>query len=135
MSIDLDIAAPGSLVAEYTTAPITREMLAQYAEASGDFNPLHLDSAFARQAGFDDVIAHGMLGMALLGKLLTDHFPASAILSYGARFVAIVPSGQSLHCQLRLEARAAGSAALSLAALLAGGTVAISGQARVAMAR
>ncbi len=34
-----------------------------YAEAGGDRNPLHLDGAFARSVGFDDVIAHGMFTM------------------------------------------------------------------------
>ena len=69
-AIDLDTANPGDLIAENETGPNDREMLARYAEASGDTNPLHLDPAFARKAGFDDVIVHGMLSMALLGLII-----------------------------------------------------------------
>jgi 3-hydroxybutyryl-CoA dehydratase len=35
----------------------------RYAELSGDYNPLHMDAEFARSAGFDDVIAHGPIGL------------------------------------------------------------------------
>jgi len=72
MSATLNSGALGTMVAERTFGPIAREDLRRYAEASGDLNPLHLDPEFARQAGFDDVIVHGMLGMALLGRLITE---------------------------------------------------------------
>jgi len=42
---------------------VTAADVAAYAEAGGDRNPLHLDGAFARSVGFDDVIAHGMFTM------------------------------------------------------------------------
>ena len=42
---------------------MTAANVAAYAEAGGDRNPLHLDGAFARSVGFDDVIAHGMFTM------------------------------------------------------------------------
>ena len=48
--------------------PIRRETLAGFAAASGDPNPIHLDRDAARAAGLDDVIAHGMLVMAWLGR-------------------------------------------------------------------
>ena len=40
---------------------ITQEQLNQYAQASGDRNPLHLDANFARTTPFGGIIAHGML--------------------------------------------------------------------------
>jgi len=40
---------------------ITREQLKAYAEASGDFNPIHLDEEVAKKAGLPGIIAHGML--------------------------------------------------------------------------
>ncbi len=41
--------------------PITQEQLRRYSEASGDFNPIHLDEQAAQQVGLDGVIAQGML--------------------------------------------------------------------------
>ena len=51
---------------------INRELLVAYANASGDQNPIHQDEAFAKSVGLPDVIAHGMLTMALAGKYLSD---------------------------------------------------------------
>ena len=51
-------------------APITREQLKLYAEASGDHNPIHLDEAVAKKSGLPGVIAHGMMTMAFMGEFL-----------------------------------------------------------------
>ena len=45
------------------TKPISRSMLALYAGASGDHNPIHIDIDLAKQTGLSDVITHGMLVM------------------------------------------------------------------------
>ncbi|HET9257427.1 MAG TPA: MaoC/PaaZ C-terminal domain-containing protein [Pseudonocardiaceae bacterium] len=50
---------------------VTREDLIRYAGASGDFNPIHWSDRAAREAGLPDVIAHGMLTMALANRLVT----------------------------------------------------------------
>ena len=50
---------------------ITRADLVRYAGASGDFNPIHWSDRAAREAGLPDVIAHGMLTMALANRLVT----------------------------------------------------------------
>ena len=52
------------------TFQLDRVMLSNYAKASGDLNPIHLDEAFAKSVGLPNVIAHGMLTMALAGKAL-----------------------------------------------------------------
>ena len=52
---------------------LTRTQLAQYAGASGDFNPLHTDEVYATKvAGYPTVFAHGMLTMGLTARMLTD---------------------------------------------------------------
>ncbi len=129
--VDLGSAEPGSVVAEFHSEVITREMLACYAEASGDFNPLHLDPEFARKAGFDDVIVHGMLGMALLGRMLTVRFGAEHLSHFSARFVGVVPVGETLLCRARLEALETSSALLALEAATSRGVVAIIGRAHI----
>ena len=50
---------------------VTRAELIRYAGASGDFNPIHWSERIARDAGLPDVIAHGMLTMALANRLVT----------------------------------------------------------------
>jgi len=51
---------------------VKREDVKDYADASGDQNPLHQDDDFARSVGFPGIIAHGMFSMAHLAKALTD---------------------------------------------------------------
>ena len=74
---------------------ITRELLKAYADASGDQNPIHQNEEFALSVGLPNVIAHGMLTMALVGKYVTDWAGgASNVPHYGARFIkpVIVPA-------------------------------------------
>ncbi|WP_370309361.1 MaoC/PaaZ C-terminal domain-containing protein [Sinimarinibacterium flocculans] len=72
---------------------VDRTMLALFAGASGDHVPLHIDTDFARRAGMPDVFAHGMLGMAWVGRLITGWAPQSALRSLSVRFVAITHLG------------------------------------------
>ena len=53
---------------------ITQEGLVRYAEASGDYNPLHLEPEFAAGTQFGAVIAHGMLTMAFISQMMTLAF-------------------------------------------------------------
>lgn len=74
---------------------IDRELLKKYADASGDQNPIHQDETFAKSVGLPDVIAHGMLTMALAGKFVSDWAGGpAAIKEFSARFVkpVIVPA-------------------------------------------
>lgn len=66
---------------------ITRENLVRYAGASGDFNPIHWNDRVAEAVGLPGVLAHGMLTMALAGRLLTDWLgDPEAVVEYGVRF-------------------------------------------------
>jgi hypothetical protein len=51
---------------------VTRADLVRYAGASGDFNPIHWSDRVAAGVGLPGVIAHGMLTMALAGRLVTQ---------------------------------------------------------------
>jgi acyl dehydratase len=79
-----------------TLPPLTRQTLAIYCGASGDHNPLHVDSDFAREAGLGDVIAHGMLIMAYLGRLLTNWAPQHALRAFDVRFQAMTRIGNAI---------------------------------------
>ena len=74
-------------------APNTRTMLALYAGASGDHNPIHIDIDFAKKAGLTDVIAHGMLIMSMASKSLTDIFSHEHIKEIDVKFVSITKIG------------------------------------------
>jgi acyl dehydratase len=78
---------------------LDRAMLKAYADASGDQNPIHQNEEFALSVGLPNVIAHGMLTMALVGKYVTDWAGGSAaVKEYSARFIkpVIVPVDQKV---------------------------------------
>ncbi|WP_433504287.1 MaoC family dehydratase [Pseudonocardia halophobica] len=73
---------------------LTRADLVRYAGASGDFNPIHWSDRVAGVAGLPGVIAHGMLTMAVAGRVVTDWVgDPSLVRSYGTRFTrpVVVP--------------------------------------------
>jgi acyl dehydratase len=74
---------------------INRELLVDYANASGDQNPIHQDEAFAKSVGLPDVIAHGMFTMALAGKYLSEISGSQNVLEFSAKFIkpVVVPAG------------------------------------------
>jgi len=53
---------------------LTQEKIDAYARASGDYNPIHVDTVFAAATPFGGTIAHGMLLLAYLSEMLTDAF-------------------------------------------------------------
>ena len=64
-----------------------RQDLVDYANASGDQNRIHLDEEFAKSVGLPDVIAHGMLTMALAGNVVTKWLKdINAIKSFSVKF-------------------------------------------------
>ena len=66
---------------------VTRRDLVRYAGASGDFNVIHWNERIAKSVGLPDVIAHGMLTMALAGRFLTEWAgDPGAVTEYGVRF-------------------------------------------------
>ena len=78
---------------------IDRALLKAYADASGDQNPIHQNEKFALSVGLPNVIAHGMLTMALAGKYVTDWAGGSAnVREFSARFIkpVIVPADQQV---------------------------------------
>ncbi len=51
---------------------LTRDLLKQYAKASGDTNPIHVNDAIAEAAGLKGVIAHGLFSFGFISKLFED---------------------------------------------------------------
>ena len=66
---------------------LTRRDLVRYAGASGDFNVIHWNERIAKSVGLPDVIAHGMLTMALAGRFLAEWAgDPGAVTEFGVRF-------------------------------------------------
>ena len=80
--------------------PVTRTTLALFAGASG--NPIHIDTDFARKSGMPDVFAQGMLGMAWLGRLVTQWAPQSQLRRFDVRFQGITHLGHAVRCSGRV---------------------------------
>lgn len=116
---------------------ITRKTLALFAGASGDHNPMHIDSDAAKAAGLDDVFAHGMLTMAYMGRAVTDSFPQSQLRELSGRFTAITPVGAepvvNLEATDRSEVDGETRLHLSITVVLGDGTQTMRGSAVVAL--
>ncbi len=92
----------------FTYGPLTVTDLVRYAGASGDFNPLHHDEAYARAAGLPTVMAHGMLSAGLLASFVTRWFGAGSVRRYKVRFRDRVFPGDILTAAGRVTAEVAG---------------------------
>lgn len=61
------------------TVRITDKMVRQFADLSGDHNPIHLDDEYAKTTRFGRRIAHGMILGALISRLLNDKIGSGGI--------------------------------------------------------
>lgn len=89
----------GDELPELRLPAVNRTMLALFAGASGDHNPIHVDLDFARRSGMPDVFAHGMLGMAWVGRLVTAWAPQSQLRKLEVRFGGITHLGHIMTCR------------------------------------
>jgi acyl dehydratase len=62
---------PGAELPALSVTPDTY-LTVRYAGASGDFNPIHIDEEFARAVGLPGRILHGLYGMALVARAVTE---------------------------------------------------------------
>ena len=123
------------------TIGLQRVNLVRYAGASGDFNPIHWNQRFATAVGLPDVIAHGMLTMASVGRIVTDWVgDPGAVLDYGVRFTrpVVVPdddTGATVEVTATVaEKRDDGTVRVDIVARCAGATVMAKAQAVVRLA-
>ncbi len=119
--------------------PITKVQLAQYAGASGDFNPLHLDDAFAQKIGMDGVIAHGMLVMGFLGEYVMNIATQQAkVVNFKMRFGKMTFPGDEIKCsgivERKYEENEKNYLALTLTAEKQSGEIVGSGSATLELA-
>lgn len=135
--MDTTTLKTGSELPPVVTAPISRYTLAMFAGGSGDHNPMHVDTDFAKSFGMPDVFVHGMLSMAYLAQVLTRSFDQRSIRSYGVRFVSITPVHTTVTCNGTVteifEAEGERRARIALTATVDGSVVTLQGDAVVAL--
>lgn len=109
---------------------VRRSDLVRYAGASLDFNPIHWNEKVAAEVGLPGVIAHGMLTMAMAGRIVTNWLDdPTALVEYGARFIrpVVVPNddtGALLEVTAKVrEVRPDGTARVDITAKFDGRTV------------
>ena len=106
------------------TMTVTPEHVKTYAEMTGDFNPLHFDSAFAARTKFGRLVVQGGLTTGLLHALVAMDMPGpgTVFLSQNWKFTAPVYIGDTIDaeaevlevhpskpvCRLRMTVRRAG---------------------------
>ena len=80
---------------------ITEHDVCAFAGLSGDYNPLHTDSEFARETPFGERIAHGMLGLSvatgLAARLGFIDGTALAFLGLDWKFRKPILLGDTIH--------------------------------------
>lgn len=72
-------------------ATITNTMMEHFLEISGDFNPLHVDSAYAKKSGFKSNVVYGLLTSSFYSTLVGMHLPGRFCLLHGINLSFIKP--------------------------------------------
>jgi 3-hydroxybutyryl-CoA dehydratase len=83
---------------------ITEEMINDFAKATGDFNPIHMDQAYAEKTFFKERIAHGVLSIGLLSAVLGNILPGhgTIYLSQEVKFLAPVRIGDTVTARVEV---------------------------------
>ena len=84
---------------------VTAEMIRAYADLSGDHTPIHIDEEFAKTTMFGQIVAHGLLGLALTDGLKTRadlRFVPGASLGWSWDFLRPIHVGDTLHVEFTI---------------------------------
>jgi 3-hydroxybutyryl-CoA dehydratase len=83
---------------------ITESDIELFAKATGDFNPIHLDQAYAEKTVFKGRIAHGVFSLGLLSNIFGNLFPGpgTIYLSQEVKFLAPVRIGDTITARVEV---------------------------------
>lgn len=86
------------------TKVITEALVQDFARVIGDFNPLHLDEAYAQRTRFKGRIAHGALIIGLFSNILGNILPGhgTIYLSHEIKFLAPVRIGDAITARVEV---------------------------------
>jgi len=83
---------------------VTEEDIELFAKATGDFNPVHLDQAYAEKTFFKGRIAHGLLSPGFISTVLGNILPGhgTIYLSQEVKFLAPVRIGDTITARVEV---------------------------------
>ncbi len=97
MTVKASEISVGDTFEEVLVEDLKRTQLVMYSGTSGDYNPLHTDDVYCRDAaGYPGVFAHGMLTMGMTSRIVTGLFGAENVKKFGVRFTNQVWPGDDL---------------------------------------
>jgi len=75
-----------------------------FAQATGDFNPVHLDQSYAEKTFFKGRIAHGLLSLGYISTILGNILPGhgTIYLSQEVKFLAPVRIGDTITARVEV---------------------------------
>ena len=81
---------------------ITSADIMSFAQATGDFNPVHIDDEAAKRSPFGERIAHGMLSAGLISAVLGMKLPGPGVIymSQSLRFTRPVRIGDTITAEV-----------------------------------
>ncbi|MCB0369921.1 MAG: MaoC family dehydratase [Bdellovibrionales bacterium] len=120
------------------TVQVTDKMVHQFAEMSGDFNPIHLDEEYAKTTRFGRRIAHGMIVGALFSRALNENMGEGGIyLGQTMKFLSPVFIDDTISIELEVVAmrKEKGIASVETIAKNQKGEVCVKGEAIVMISK
>jgi len=100
----------GKVIGTSDWFPVTQERINAFADATDDWQFIHLDQEKAKDTPFGGTIAHGFLTLSLLTPMLSkvNLVPEGLkmAVNYGfnkVRFIAPVPSGSNIRATVKLD--------------------------------
>ena len=83
---------------------VTEAGLKHFAQATGDFNPVHFDQAYAEKTSFKGRIAHGVLSIGLISAVFGNILPGpgTVYLTQEVKFLAPVRIGDTITARVEV---------------------------------
>lgn len=95
-NLDFENISEGQELTPLTKEAITQVQLVRYAGASGDFNQIHTVPDYAKEAGLQGTITHGMLIAGILGQMISNNFGVKQVKNFSVNFKTISKPGDVL---------------------------------------
>ena len=113
---------------------ITEQDIGQFSRLSGDYNPLHSDDSYAREAGFASLVVHGMFIGALVSQIVGMRLPGkyALLMRESLEFKKPVFIGETLVIEGTIAAKSEATKIIELSIIVTrGGEIIVLGNVHV----